>query len=189
VLLGAPAAALAGSLVPLEMPQAYDDMAVATTWSARFDVLDAMLLGRAAACDRVGIRGELAHAWQRIARTHGTVRVGELADEVGWSRRHLTERFTAEYGIGPKQAARIARFQRARALLEGGSAVAGVAGVATVASVADVAGVASVADVATRCGYADQAHLTRDFRALGGCTPTQWRRESLSFVQDGAAAG
>jgi AraC-like DNA-binding protein len=89
--------------------------------------------------------------------------VADLAHEVGWSRRHLTDRFTDEYGIGPKQAARIERFQHARQLIGGGH---------------------PVADVAARCGYADQAHLTRDFRALGGCTPTEWRHESLSFVQD-----
>jgi AraC-like DNA-binding protein len=85
---------------------------------------------------------------------------------VGWSGRHLTDRFTDEYGIGPKQAARIERFQRARTLLAGDD---------------------PVGYVAAASGYADQAHLTREFRALGGCTPTQWRRESLAFVQDTAA--
>ena len=119
--------------------------------------------GRAASSLSRPIRGELTHAWRRIQQSRGAVRVADLADEVGWSRRHLTERFTDEYGIGPKQAARIERFTRARSLLEAGSASA---------------------DVAARCGYADQAHLTREFRALGGCTPTQWRQESVSFVQD-----
>lgn len=49
VLLGAPAAALAGALVPLHVPQAYDAMAVATCWETRFDILDVLLLARAAA--------------------------------------------------------------------------------------------------------------------------------------------
>ena len=93
------------------------------------------------------------------------MRVAHLADEVGWSRRHLTDRFTDEFGVGPKQATRIERFTRARTLLSSGR---------------------TVADAAVSCGYADQAHLTRDFRALGGCTPTQWRREHVTFVQDEA---
>lgn len=168
VLLGAPAGALAGSLVSLQVPRAYDALAFATTWTERFDVLDRLLIGRAAATSSPAIRGELTQAWRRIRQSRGAVRVADLADEVGWSRRHLTERFTEEYGVGPKQAARIERFTRARILLEGGCAVA---------------------DVAVRGGYADQAHLTRDFRALGGCTPTQWRREHVTFVQDEAVAG
>lgn len=168
VLLGAPAGALAGELVSLRAPRAYDAMAAASTWPDRFDLLDRLLLGRAAAADPVEVRGELTHAWRRIQQSHGAVRVADLADEVGWSRRHLSQRFTDEYGVGPKQAARIERFTRAKDLLETGC---------------------SVADVAVRCGYADQAHLNRDFRALGGCTPTQWRREHVTFVQDGAVAG
>lgn len=167
-LLGAPAGALAGELVSLQAPRAYDTMAAATTWPERFDVLDKLLLGRLAAASPVAVRGELTHAWRRIQQSHGAVRVADLADEVGWSRRHLTERFTDEYGVGPKQAARIERFSSGKTLLEAGC---------------------PVADVAVRCGYADQAHLTRDFRALGGCTPTQWRREHLPFVQDVAVAG
>jgi AraC-like DNA-binding protein len=164
-LLGVPAGALAGALLPLEERRAYDAMAAATSWPERFDVLDRWLLDRAASREPTGIRGELAHVWRRIGRSHGAVRVADLAGEVGWSRRHLTDRFTAEYGITPKQAARVARFQLARGQLASGAAIA---------------------DVAVACGYSDQAHLTRDFRDLGGCTPTSWRREQLSFVQDEA---
>jgi AraC-like DNA-binding protein len=167
-LLGVPAGALAGELVTLEEPRAYDAMAAATTWSERFDALDRWFLDRAARSEATAIRGELSHAWRRIERSHGSVRVADLADEVGWSRRHLSETFTVEYGITPKQAVRVARFQRARALLGSGAAIA---------------------DVAAACGFADQAHLTRDFRALGGCTPTSWRREQLTFVQDEAVDG
>lgn len=164
VLLGAPAGALARTLVPLQMPKAYDALAAATSWEQRFATLDALLLERAAASESVGIRNELEQAWRRIRHERGRVHVADLADEVGWSRRHLTARFTAEFGIGPKHAARVERFDRARTLLTTG---------------------APVADVASTCGYADQSHLTRDFRDLGGCTPSQWRRETVTFVQDG----
>jgi len=40
-----------------------------------------------------------------------------------------------------------------------------------------------LADVAAICGYADQAHLNREFRDLADCTP---RELALTFVQDAA---
>jgi transcriptional regulator GlxA family with amidase domain len=83
---------------------------------------------------------------------------------VGWSRRHLSQRFTDEYGIGPKQTARLVRFQRARDLV--------------------AAGTRPLAEVAVDCGYADQAHLTREFCELAGDPPTTWRREERPFIQD-----
>jgi AraC-like DNA-binding protein len=72
-------------------------------------------------------------------------------------------------------AARVLRFERARAeLLRPGP---------------------RLADVAARCGYADQAHLSREWRELAGCTPSQWIAEEapwlhhaeLPFVQDDEA--
>ncbi len=167
-LLGAPAAALAGTFADLEMPQAYARMLAADTWSDRFAALDAALLAKAAEHQDVRVRAEVARAWWRIRQTHGRVRVDDLAAEVGWSRRHLTGCFTAELGIGPKQAGRIERFRWARAGLEAGC---------------------PLAELAARCGYADQSHLDREFHALAGCTPSTWRREALTFVQDGSEPG
>jgi AraC-like DNA-binding protein len=44
-----------------------------------------------------------------------------------------------------------------------------------------------IADIAARCGYYDQAHLDRDWRALTGLSPTAWLSHELPFVQDGTA--
>ena len=47
-----------------------------------------------------------------------------------------------------------------------------------------------IADVAAATGYADHAHLDREFRALAGCTPTAWLREQeFPDVQEPAASG
>jgi AraC-like DNA-binding protein len=43
-----------------------------------------------------------------------------------------------------------------------------------------------LADLAVTCGYFDQAHLAREFRALAGCPPSQWLAEEFRNVQAGA---
>ena len=103
----------------------------------------------------------------------GTVPVTELAGETGWSRQHLARRFRDEFGLTPKLAGRVVRFDRARRLL--GSADA-----------------PPLATLAAQCGYYDQAHLARDFVDLAGCPPSQLRADEdlpeVPSVQDGEPA-
>ena len=33
---------------------------------------------------------------------------------------------------------------------------------------------ATLATIAAECGYADQAHMAREWRTLAGASPTQW---------------
>jgi AraC-like DNA-binding protein len=94
--------------------------------------------------------------------------VAEVADEVGYSRRHLGNLLRAEVGLTPKEYQRVARFEHRRSRL----------------IAAATAGRPSLADVAVRAGYADQAHLTREWVRLAGCTPSTWLAEEFPFVQD-----
>jgi transcriptional regulator GlxA family with amidase domain len=121
---------------------------------------------------------ELEEAWRRLVATAGAVSVSELAREAGWSRRHFTARFTRAAGLSPKTFARVLRFRRASALLA-------------------AAGGPSLCEIALDCGYYDQAHLNRDFRAFAGCSPTElmarrlpagYAAQEVAFVQDGARA-
>ena len=135
-----------------------DQLADAGGWAARFDLVDRMLLARLAAAERPPVR--VAAAWRRIAASHGGVGIGRLAAEFGCSRKHLAEQVRQELGLGPKTLARLVRFERAVALLAAPS-------------------VAGRADLAARCGYADQAHFNRDFRAFAGCTPGDYRAGAM----------
>jgi len=94
------------------------------------------------------------HSTVRSTATGGRRRIGQVAADVGWSRRHLTARLRAETGYGAKELARLARFQRARRAI--------------------VAQTDSLADVAATCGYADQSHFTAEWREFAGCSPGQW---------------
>ncbi|TNM53067.1 helix-turn-helix domain-containing protein [Brevibacterium sediminis] len=123
-----------------------------TEWPARFAAVDDVLMRTIDDANRP--RAEVTAAWHRITDSHGGLPVSLIADDVGWSRRHLGSQFRSEYGIGPKDAARIVRFDRARRLIP--------------------AGRGSLAEIAVSCGYADQAHLNRDFRDFVGLSPSQW---------------
>ncbi len=172
-LFGMPAAAIADDLVSLQdlvgrdEHRIYDAVASGGDWQQRFAALDHELLRlRAARSAATGsVRPELTEAWRWLGRHVGSGTVGALAAEVGWSGRHLTEQFRAEYGLGPKQVARIVRFDRARFMLARPAPP-------------------PLAAVAADCGYADQAHLTREWREFSGCTPTQWRRDEFAFLQE-----
>jgi AraC-like DNA-binding protein len=182
-LLGLPAGELAALDLPAEAvlggvcAELRDRVRSAAGWPERFAVLDEILLRRA------GLRGaglhraaradaapEVSWAWHELLREGGATRVSELAAGTGWSERHLTSRFRAEIGLAPKAAARVVRFDRARKLL-----------VRKLTAGGDYL----LADLAADCGYFDQAHLAREFRALAGCPPSQWLAEEFRNVQAG----
>lgn len=170
-LLGLPAAALAGDVVGLDAiwgrraEELTDRLRSAETWPSRFEVLSSVLLQMVG--DRVTtLSPEVDAAWNLLVGSGGRVRVADVAREVGWSRRHLAGRFGDELGLSPKALASVARFDRARHLVLGRPD-------------------RTLARVAADCGYADQAHLNREWRRMVGTSPTAWRRaESLPFVQD-----
>jgi AraC-like DNA-binding protein len=84
---------------------------------------------------------------------HRTGSVDALCARLGWSPREVRRRFTAALGFGPKVMQRMLRFQRALAY-------------ARHAAMPEV-----LSRIAAATGYADQAHMTREFRALTGTTP------------------
>lgn len=196
-LLGPPAGELAHLDVPADAVlgrhcfELHDRLRQAATWPERFAVLD-RVLPRLLRPERTA-RPEVARAWHRLLASGGAVSVPELAEEAGWSTRHLTGRFRTEIGLTPKAAARVVRFDRARRLLEARAAgAAGAVGVrGSDGTVAAGAGELGLAVLAAECGYFDQAHLAREFRALAGCAPSRWleREHGALFRNVQAAAG
>ncbi|RUU26598.1 AraC family transcriptional regulator [Mesorhizobium sp. M6A.T.Ce.TU.016.01.1.1] len=122
----------------------------ARDWSARFAIVEAFVATRLTETRET--QAEIVWAYDRIIVSGGRIRVSSLADGLGWSRKHLAGKFSNAIGVGPKTLSRIVRFNRALGL-----------------SRQDQSG---WADIAADCGYADQAHLVREFRDLAGETPT-----------------
>ncbi|KJY44362.1 hypothetical protein VR46_20910, partial [Streptomyces sp. NRRL S-444] len=88
------------------------------------------------------------------ARVAAGLRAGEsvaaVAAAVGLGARQLHRRSLDAFGYGPRTLGRVLRLQRALELARRGL---------------------PQAEVAYRAGYADQAHLAREVRALAGTTP------------------
>lgn len=169
-LLGLPAGALAHQVVDLAevLTLPLPELAAAAD-GEQVRLLEASLRSVLAHGHRPTTAPELLQAWRLLSASHGTVRVEDVAAAVGWGRRHLGRRFRAEFGLGPKQAARVLRFDRSRQLLTAGG---------------------RLVEVAATAGFSDQAHLTREWRELAGCTPTTYLRAEVPFLQDrDAAAG
>lgn len=138
-------------------------LAGACSWPERLAALDDVLASGLE--DRNIVPMPLERAWRAIASTAGVLRVDAIARDVGFSRRHLTERFAAEFGLTPKVAIRVARLDRARRQLQTSGK--------------------SLSAAAATSAYVDQAHLTREWRKLSGVTPSAWlAAEHLPNLQD-----
>ena len=147
----------------------------ATSWDERLTLV-AEALRRQAEGRRPGlgrVRVEVAEAWRHILRSNGRVTVPDVAAHVWLSPRQLTSLFSAELGLSPGAACRLARFDAARYAVRARSlAPSGP----------------NLADVAARTGYADHSHLVRDFHAFAGVSPTAWLAEERANNQAGGGA-
>ena len=103
----------------------------------------------------------LAWAVRRIEDSAGQVAVESLAREAGVSRKHLAGLFRQQVGLGAKSLARVHRFRSAVRLLAGRERV-------------------PWAELAAHCGYYDQSHLVRDFRAFSGFAPGEFIRHAMA---------
>ncbi|HET6989049.1 MAG TPA: helix-turn-helix domain-containing protein [Kribbella sp.] len=143
----------------------------APSWQRRFELIDEFLLRR---MDRGRAPDpQVAAAWRRVVADGGAARIGAVAREVGWSHKHLIAKFRQQVGLTPKTASQLVRLERVWQLLASNRA-------------------SRWEQIAVEAGYADQAHLIRDFRRFTGTSPTALlgpgrRGGEVNFVQDAAA--
>jgi AraC-like DNA-binding protein len=140
----------------------------ARTWDERGRLLDDFLLDRATSGPQPS--PEVTRAWHLLVRSGGKSTISGLARQVGWSHKHLITRFKQQVGVAPHTAARLLRLSTVWRHLDHEQ---------------------TWARIAAESGYADQAHLIREFRHFTGTTPaaliTAWShddRDRVNHVQD-----
>jgi AraC-like DNA-binding protein len=149
-LLGIPASELAGRRVPLSE--------VRPSLARRVTALleQGRRPGQALLCSVHAERPGVAPADPALpgaARLLGAgATVASTAEVLGWTTRTLHRRAHQGFGYGPATLRRVLRFRAAVTLAWLGT---------------------PAAQIAASTGYADQAHLTREVRALAGVTLTQ----------------
>jgi AraC-like DNA-binding protein len=155
-------------------PRLRERLAEAASWDERFAIFGAeMELERGADAPPPGSvggpRAEVMEAWWLLTETRGRIRIADLAERVYLSRRRLSTLFAAELGVTPKEAARTMRFTHAVSRIGQGVR----------------RGALDLAALAAECGFADQSHLDREFRAFAGTSPTSWIAEEFPNIQAG----
>jgi len=158
--LGVPACEAAGlilDLTDLHGPGAADlrdELLYASSLPERFLILETWLLAR--------IHSDLtpdaavAHALAEFRRAPAGLSVGGTIERLNVSPKRFIEQFRREVGMTPKRFCRLMRFQKALRLIRQPENI-------------------HWADIAYACGYYDQAHFIKEFRAFSGLTPTEYR--------------
>jgi AraC-like DNA-binding protein len=166
LLFGFDVRALDGRAVPIEdlfgraAATLVERIQSAPTVPARWNLLAGFLRGATRRRPQPGFDAVEA-ATRQLCRTGA--RVDAVAREIGSSVRTLERRVGAGVGLAPRQLIRIARVDRAARLLRECSP--------------------RLVDVAHTAGFADQAHLTRDFARIVGLTPGGYVRELRTGVE------
>jgi AraC-like DNA-binding protein len=154
---GATAGEPAGLKIPLDdlwgraAGELYERLLEAKSPGVRFRILERILLDRVVAAPER--HPAVRYAIDAFQAASGNRTIGEVSEETGLSPRRFIELFRAQVGLTPKLYCRVRRFQAALALIERRAQPNWV-------------------DLACRCGYFDQAHFIRDFRAFSGLSPT-----------------
>ncbi len=151
-----PMGEMASRLVPLDCldgshsRELADRLAEPDDWPSRLALAEDIVFSRIAAAQPLDAK--LVAAWNLLSESRRDIRIAAIGEKLDWTRKQMAQTVRREFGLSPKTVARIARFERAhRIVMAGGNAF--------------------LADIAFDCGYADQAHMTREFADFAGSTP------------------
>jgi AraC family transcriptional regulator len=98
-----------------------------------------------------------------------TIRVADLSALLHRTEAHFSRLFKQTFGVSPHAYVLCRRIELASRLM--------------------IESAAPLSEIALKCGFNDQAHLSKRFRQQMGATPAAWRREQLSRTRPFMTAG
>lgn len=162
-VLGVPAGELRGAAVALDTVLGRDGDRLLELVDGSIEAAetaDAWALGRLRAASEPGsahaatsVPPDVQRAVALLRASGGRLTIEALAVELGCSRRHLARRFNTWLGATPSEYRRLVRFECTTSALRAEPA-------------------RPLGALALDCGYADHAHMDREFRALAGAPPS-----------------
>lgn len=158
-LFRTPADELHNRALPLEAlwgaraNELHEQLLIAGALHQRFRIIERALLAQLSRA--LAPHPAVVWALRELQRTGGKRTVAALSKRIGLSARRLSQVFGESVGLTPKLFGRIQRFQAVVAHLQRPEPMVW-------------------AQIALRCGYFDQAHFARDFRAFSGLSPTAY---------------
>ena len=121
------------------------------------DILDKYLLSKIKPILNISRIGESIKAMFQVP----SMPVSSLADIACLSKRQYERIFSETVGMNPKEYSRVVRFQKALWLMQNGEK--------------------NYAGIAYACGFSDQSHFIRDFKAMSGYTPRSLSEYCLPY--------
>lgn len=131
-----------------------EQLAEAKDHARRVQITESFLLARV---HNNGLDSLVSAAVARLEATQVSVRIEELARQVGLSQSALERRFRRNVGTSPKQFASIQRLKNAVRLRAVGH---------------------DFTSIAHSAGYSDQSHFTNDFKRVTGLAPSAFFQQS-----------
>lgn len=108
---------------------------------------------------------ETDNAIKLIRQTKGALTIEQVCEETGFSKKQLERKFLATVGIMPKAFSRITRFLN-------------------ICQNLDESKNKTLTQLAYECGFYDQAHFVKEFKAFSGFTPKEFfEKENVYFSE------
>lgn len=154
---------LADLVLPLDESEGELDRLVGRCWRSEPDLDGFIAAVDRELCARLAGDGSFSGVLARFLSERSSP--DALAQETGYSPRHLSRLFRERCGLSPKGMQRVLRINTAARLMQRPGDI-------------------SLTRLAQELGYFDQAHFIHEFRAVCGVTPGAYRAELSDFYNE-----